>query len=259
MELRNFLYKTLFEITNNKSKNVQVRDENTKNINFIQNIFFNRLMAHRNEMTKSQINDSIATVVGAGFETTGTASAHCILYLAMHPEIQEKAYREIMSTFPTDDVEITQESLAKLEFIECIMKESLRLAPTVHAIARENMENFEITPGKIIKKGSLIVINIYGLHHRKDLWGDDVNEFNPDRFLPENFEGKEKFFIPFSVGKRNCIGYRYAYTSFKIMLVKLLKNFKFTTNLQLSELKFNRQIALKLYSKHLVMIEKREV
>lgn len=126
----------------------------------------------------------------------------------MYPEIQEKAYREIMSVFPTDDIEITADSLAKLEFIECVMKESLRLGPTVHAIARENMENFEITPGKVIKKGSLLVINIYGLHHRKDLWGDDAELFNPDRFLAENFNDKEKFFIPFSVGKRNCIGYR---------------------------------------------------
>lgn len=69
MELRNFLYKTLFQITNNKSKNAQVRDE--KNLNFIQNIFFNRLMAHKDEMTDEMVNDSIATIVGAGFETTG--------------------------------------------------------------------------------------------------------------------------------------------------------------------------------------------
>lgn len=277
MELRKFLYKSLFEVTNNKSQSAQDRDENTKDSNFVQNIFFNRLMAHKKEMSVSQIEDSIGTVIGAGFETTGTASAHCILFLAMHPDIQEKAYREIMNVFPSDDVEITQESLARLEFIECVMKESLRLGiiafsifhiinkkilnkgPTVHAIARENMDNFEIAPGKLIKKGSLIVINIYGLHHRKDLWGDDVEEFNPDRFLPENFEGKQNYFIPFSAGKRNCIGYRYAFVSFKIMLIKLLKNFKFTTNLKLNELKFNRQIALKLHGKHLVMIEKREV
>lgn len=260
MELRNFLYKSLFEIVDSKSnENIQGRDENTKNLNFVQNIFLNRLMAHRHEMSQSQINDTIGTVVGAGFETTGTASAHCILFLAMHPEIQEKAYQEIMNIFPTDDSEITSDLLSKLEFIECVMKESLRLGPTVHAIARESMENFDLVPGKLVKKGSLLVINIYGLHHRKDLWGEDVEDFNPERFLPENFEGKQQFFIPFSAGKRNCIGYRYAYSSFKIMLVKLLRNFKFTTNLKLNEIKFNRQIALKLYGKHLVMIEKRKV
>ena len=124
----------------------------------------------------------------------------------MHPDIQEKAFQEIMNIFPTDNDEITYESLSKLEYVECVMKESLRIGPTVHAIARENMENFEIIPGKIIKKGSLIAINIYGLHHRKDLWGEEADEFKPERFFPENFDGKQQYFIPFSSGKRNCIG-----------------------------------------------------
>mgnify|MGYP006358293333 CR=1 FL=1 len=42
------------------------------------------------------------------------------------------------------------------------------------------------------------------------------------------------------------------------MIVKLLQNFKFTTNMKLNEIKFNRQIALKLKGKHLVMIEERK-
>lgn len=121
----------------------------------------------------------------------------------MHPQIQEKCYEEVMSIFPSDDDEITPDLLTKLEYVENVMKESLRLGPTVHAIARESMEDFEITPGKIAKKGSIFCINIYGLHRRKDLWGSDAEKFNPDRFLPENFVDKQQnYFIPFSVGKR---------------------------------------------------------
>lgn len=257
MKLRNYLYSYLFNIVENKSAIAEKRGENEKNLNFIQNIFFNRLMMHSNEMSEQQIKDTIGTVVGAGFETTGTASAHCILFLAMHPEIQQKVYDEIMSVFPSDDTEVSYDSLSKLEYTECVMKESLRLGPTVHAIARETMDNFEIAPGKNVKKNSILVINIYGLHRRKDLWGDDAENFNPERFKSDKFNDKHQYFIPFSAGKRNCIGYRYAYSSFKIMLIKLLRNFKFTTNLTLNEIKFNRQIALKLYGKHLVYVEKR--
>jgi cytochrome P450 len=198
--LKDYLHETLFEILDKKNKRVEANEESVPS--FVTNIFMNRLLVHKDEMTMKQIKDSISTVVGAGFETTGTASAHCILFLAMHPEIQEKAYQEVLHFFPSDDTEITPESLTQLEFIECVMKESLRLGPTVHTIAREAMQEFEISPNKIAAKGSIFCINIYGLHRRKDLWGDDAELFNPDRFLPENFGDKQQYFIPFSVGKR---------------------------------------------------------
>ncbi|CAG9807506.1 unnamed protein product [Chironomus riparius] len=254
-EIRDSLYDLFHKILDEKTKNGNNNEEQQPS--FFQNIFYNKVMTFKNEMTEDQIKDSIFTVIGAGFETTGTASAHCILFLAMHPEIQEKVHQEIMSVFPSDDIEITYDTLSELSYLENVMKESLRLGPTVHSIAREAMDNFEISPGKVIKRGSIFCINIYGLHHRKDLWGEDAELFNPDRFLPEYFDGKQQYFIPFSIGRRNCLGYRYAYTSFKVMMVKLLRNFKFTTNLKLNEIKFNRQIALKLMGKHLVMIEKR--
>lgn len=255
MAIRDYLYDVFHKIVNTKAELQNVQQE--QNHSFFRNIFYNRLMNFKNDMTKNQLKDSIFTVIGAGFETTGTASAHCILFLAMHQDIQEKTFQEIMSVFPSDDVEITYDELSKLNYLENVMKESLRLGPTVHAISREALEDFELSPGDIIKKGSIFAINIYGLHRRKDLWGDDAELFNPDRFLPENFKDKQQYFIPFSVGRRNCIGYKYAYTSFKVMMVKLLKNFKFSTNLKLNEIKFNRQIALKLQGKHLVMIERR--
>jgi cytochrome P450 len=183
---------------------------------FADNTFLSRLLRLKGKLSEKQLKDHIFTVTGAGFETTGTASAHCILLLALNPAIQAKAFAEIVKIFPSDDDDITLESLSKLDYLDRVMKESLRLAPTVHALAREATENFEISPGRQIPKGSIFVINIYGLHRRTELWGDDALVFNPDRFLLENFSGKEHFFIPFSSGKRNCIGYRYALVSFKI-------------------------------------------
>lgn len=251
---RQLMFETLLGIISEKSKK---QEENSESQKFTQNTFLNRLLLLKDKFTVDQMKEHVFTVGGAGYETTGTASAHCILYLALHPEIQEKAYEEIMKVFPTSDTPITPQSLMELDFVERVMKESLRLGPTVHAIAREAMEDFEVAPGEIVKKGSIFVINIYGLHRRKDLWGDDADIFNPDRFLPENFSHMQQCFIPFSAGKRNCIGYRYAFVSFKIMMVKLLRNFKFSTSIKINEMQFNRQIALKLVGKHLVSAEKR--
>ena len=52
-----------------------------------------------------------------------------------------------------------------------------------------------------------IAINVWGIHHSKQVWGDDVEQFRPERFEPSEARGRHPFaFLPFSAGKRNCIG-----------------------------------------------------
>lgn len=224
---------------------------------YIENEFLNRLLMLKDKIELDHMHQHMYSVIGAGYETTGNASAHCILLLALHPEVQEKAYQEILSVFPTEDCVIDSISLSRLDYLERVIKETLRFAAAVPNIGREVLEDFEIEPGRISKKGTIYCVDIFSLHRRKSLWGEDADKFDPDRFLPENFEGKKQFYIPFSAGKRNCLGPRYAATSFKIIIMKLLKNFKFSTELKLDEIKFNRQIALKLVGPHSVSIEKR--
>lgn len=251
--IKNDLFNFLLEMIEKKSDKWE-EDRNGEEASFVKNTFLNRLLLLKNKITENQLKDHVFLTAGAGFGTTGTAAAHCILFLAMHPEMQEKAYQEIFRIFPTEDTPITHHSLLDLEHV---IKETLRLGPTVHAMAREPMEDFELTPNEIVKKGSVLVINIYGLHRRNDLWGDDAEAFNPDRFLPENFNPNQQCYIPFSAGKRNCIGQRYASYSLKIMILKFVQRFKFSTNLKMDEIQFNRQIALKLVGPHSVSVEKR--
>lgn len=224
---------------------------------FVKNEFMNRMILLENSKDAGYLEDHVYTVLGAGYETSANATAHCILFLALHPDVQEKAYQEIMEVFPTDDSTIDMNTLADLEYLDRIFKESLRLAPVVPSMAREALKDFELAPGNIVKKGSVFIIDLLGFHRRRDLWGDDANQFNPDRFLPENFVGKEQFFIPFSLGKRNCLGNRYAPVSFKIVIMKLLRSFKFSSSLKYEEIKFTRHIALKLIGPHSVSIQKR--
>lgn len=59
----------------------------------------------------------------------------------------------------------------------------------------------------IIPRSSIIMMSIFNLHYRKDVWGDDADEFNPEHFLPEKANQRHPFcFLPFSGGPRNCIG-----------------------------------------------------
>jgi cytochrome P450 len=98
---------------------------------------------------------------------------------------------------------------------------------------------------------------VISLHRRKDVWGDNVDKFDPEHFAP-NVERHPYAYLPFSGGPRICIGYKYANMAMAIVLVHLLRNFRFTTNLKLDELKWDFCITLRLANKHMVKVERRE-
>lgn len=180
-----------------------------------------------------------------------------MLLLAQHQNVQNALVEEINEVYADDD-EITFESLGKLQYMERVIKESLRIAPVGPVIFREAMEDFEIQPGVVIPKGTTFILNIFALHRQKPIWGEKADVFDPDNFLPENVAKRHPCsFIPFSTGRRNCIGHRYAMLSMKIILLKLLRNFKFSTDLKYEELRFKAVLTLKLCGDHLVSITNR--
>merc|ERR1712087_749892 len=71
----------------------------------------------------------------------------------------------------------------------------------------------------------MVMIGIMALHYDKTLWGEDVNEFRPERW--ENGPPHKYAYIPFAVGPRACIGREFTLIEQKITFVKLFQNFDF--------------------------------
>jgi cytochrome P450 family 4 len=88
------------------------------------------------------------------------------------------------------------------------------------------------------------------------VWGEDADEFKPERFESDNTRHTYSF-VPFSGGYRICIGYKYAYMSMKVTLSYLLREFKFTTDLKVEDLIYDLCVTLKLTNKHMVRAERR--
>lgn len=153
-----------------------------------------------------EISDHIYTMIAAGNETSATQAAHTLMYLAMHPEVQERAVKEIKELLPTPESTITSEVMKNMVYMERIIKESQRLAPVAAVYGRKTIADLQLDQFTI-PKGNIFVLNIFALHRRKEYWGEDADLFNPDRFLPENSKNRHPFaYLPFSGGNRGCIG-----------------------------------------------------
>jgi len=74
-----------------------------------------------------------------------------------------------------------------------------------------------------VAKGQLIVYGVFSLHRRKDLYGEDADEYRPERWdgLRVSYE-----YLPFSAGPRVCIGKQFALTEAAYTLVRLVQEFE---------------------------------
>lgn len=119
---------------------------------------------------------------------------------------QEKVYEEIMQLHFENIEEPSLGELTDLKYMECVIKECLRLYPSVPFIARTSEDEITLKNGLILPKGLQVLVHIFDIHRNPKYW-PEPEKFDPDRFLPENSVDRHPFsFVPFSAGPRNCIG-----------------------------------------------------
>ncbi|XP_055598207.1 cytochrome P450 4c21-like [Uranotaenia lowii] len=204
-----------------------------------------------------EVMDNIYAVITGANDTSGLLIAHACLFLCFHKDIQERLYAEIVDILPTDESELTPDSLKQLVYLEMFLKECLRHCPVAPNISRENMADIELD-GIRIPAGNIFVMNFYALHRRIDIWGPDAEKFDPEQFSEERSRNRHPFaYLPFSGGNRICIGWRYAMLSMKVMLVFLIRNFQFDTLIQPEDVRYRHDLTMKLPFEHMIEVKKR--
>ncbi|XP_020798652.1 probable cytochrome P450 313a3 [Drosophila serrata] len=207
----------------------------------------------------AEVRSECCIMVLGSFETTALAVYHALTLLAMHPEFQDTVYEELNEVYPTrGDFDVAYEDLQKLVYLERVVNETLRLIPSIPSDLREPSKDFRLSSGVIIPKGVMIIIDIFNTHRNPEIWGPDASKFNPDNFLPDNVRARHPYaFIPFSKGRRNCIGWRYALLSSKLALAKILRNFKVSTSFRYEDLDFIQNVGMKLTETPTLAFERR--
>ena len=161
---------------------------------------------------------------GAGSETSATTVEWAMSELLKNPELMKKAQNEVREVFG-ENGRVNEERLNQLKLLRSIVKETLRLHPSVHLFQRECSENCVINEYEIPAK-TKVLINAWAIGRDPCYW-KEAEEFRPERFLDSSidFRGTNFEYIPFGAGRRICPGISFALPSIELPLANLLYHF----------------------------------
>ncbi|CAB3406687.1 unnamed protein product [Caenorhabditis bovis] len=214
-------------------------------------------MAHSGQMDREDIQAEVDTFMFEGHDTTSTGLMWALHLIGNHPNVMKKIQAEIDEVVGGDD-DVTPEHLARLKYLECVLKESLRIRPSVPLIMRE-LSSDQMIGGFNIPKGTTLLINQYLVHRDPNQW-KDPEVFDPERFLPENSAGRKPFaFIPFSAGGRNCIGQRFALLEEKVVMVHILRKFDITSLETMHEVRPKMEIIMRPINPVHIKVSRRRI
>jgi cytochrome P450 family 135 len=177
------------------------------------------LLAARHEdgspMTDVELRDELMTLLTAGHETTATGLSWAFERLLRTPRVLARL----------------MESLDDDEYVDAVVKETLRVRPVVTDVARRLTRDLELG-GWRLPAGTLVLPAIAAIHMRPDVYP------SPEEFRPERFVGRERAaaasprspgaaesyaWIPFGGGVRRCIGASFAQVEMRVVLREVLR------------------------------------
>ncbi|GAA5896422.1 hypothetical protein JCM6882_001009 [Rhodosporidiobolus microsporus] len=207
-------------------------------------------------MTTAELRGQLTTFLLAGHETTSTALTWTLYHLSQHPEKQDRLRNEVREArrkaLAEGRDELESAELDALAYLDAVAREILRLeAPVTATIRRAGHEDHiplsrplpsARDPSKTIsslhvKEGQTIFIPILAVNKNKQVFGEDAEEFRPERWIESEEEGGRKIeggvgvwahMLTFLTGPRSCIGYRFALLELKAILSVLIDAFDFS-------------------------------
>ncbi|XP_037951849.1 probable cytochrome P450 4ad1 [Teleopsis dalmanni] len=214
--------------SNNNDIKANLNDDKDKQKYKYKSLLDFMVIANKDEEVFSQQNmiDEINTFLLAGNDTTAQSMSFTLFCLSRHPHIQQAAVDEQIRIFGTDkEQQPTFQNLNDMKYLDLVIKETLRVFPTIPFVERTLIED-TILDGKFVPKGTNLVLAFVALGQNKDYFEDPMI-FKPDRFDADKRKNIKNFtYIPFSAGSRNCLGQKLSTIMLKIILSKVLRSYE---------------------------------
>nr|XP_060486477.1 cytochrome P450 4F2-like isoform X2 [Panthera onca] len=125
------------------------------------------------QLSDEDIRAEADTFMFGGHDTTASGLSWVLYNLAKHPEYQERCRQEVQELLrDREPKEIEWDDLAQLPFLTMCIKESLRLHPPVTVVSRCCTQDVVLPDGRVIPKGVICLVSIFGTHHNPSVWPD---------------------------------------------------------------------------------------
>ncbi|XP_033494312.2 cytochrome P450 2F2-like isoform X2 [Epinephelus lanceolatus] len=162
----------------------------------------------------------------AGTDTTSNTLLTGFLYLMAYPHIQERCQQEIDQVLEKKD-HASYDDRHNMPYMQAVIHEVQRVANTVPLSVYHCTTSDTELMGYFLPRGTLIIQNLNSVLNEEEQW-KFPHEFNPENFLNDQGEFvKPEAFMPFSAGPRMCLGEGLARMELFLIMVTLLRKFKF--------------------------------
>lgn len=179
-----------------------------------------------------ELRNNLTNILVAGRDTTSSTLGWTLYLLAHNTNIFHKLRQVILHDFGSYESpqNLDFASIKGCTYLQHVLNESLRLYPPVPANERFAIKDTTLPVGGgpdgkssvYIRKGQSVAYFVGAMHRRTDLWGDDANDFRPDRWI----DRKAKWdYLPFSGGPRICLGQQHALSLAGFTIIRLLQMF----------------------------------
>ncbi|KAF2647562.1 cytochrome P450 [Lophiostoma macrostomum CBS 122681] len=186
---------------------------------------------------RAALRGQIINLLAAGRDTTACLLSWTFFLLVRHPQVLAKL-REEITTVCGDSGELTRDVLKRLPYLQNVLKETLRLYPSVPVNTRTTVRTTVLPTGGgpdrkspvLIPKGSAVAFSVYSMHRRPDLYGMDAELFRPERWdedmpMHKDPTNAKWAYLPFHGGPRICLGMEFALAEAGYVVVRLLQRF----------------------------------
>ncbi|EPB83718.1 hypothetical protein HMPREF1544_09512 [Mucor circinelloides 1006PhL] len=181
-------------------------------------------------LTDGELVSNLAVFFVAGHETTASATASFMYYLAANPDIQDRARQEVLDVMgdSPEDVIPTREELKQMEYLDNCIHETMRINPPTSGNLPRVVTKDTNLGGFFVPKETRISIELYSVHHIAKYW-DQPEVFNPDRFNKKSTSfRKDAIWMPFGYGPRTCIGQNFSLSEQRVVQAMMLKRYIWT-------------------------------